>query len=144
MSLPATTENASADRLSIQQAALVTGLSAHTLRYYERIGLLAGVGRDASGHRSYSPDDLTWIGFLNCLRATGMPVARMQEYTLLLRQGEPTADARRAILEAHRRDVQATIRELTRHLGAIDEKIRRYVDRAAADGGEPHPAPEPT
>jgi DNA-binding transcriptional MerR regulator len=114
------------DFLTIQQAAEATGLSAHTLRYYERIGLVSPVGRDGSGHRRYSERDLGWIDFLNCLRSTGMPIARMQEYAALLREGDSTREERRALLAAHQQAVRAEIQELQRHLGAVDEKIRRY------------------
>ena len=114
------------DHLTVQEAADATGLSAHTLRYYERIGLVAPVGRAASGHRRYSPHDIAWIGFLNCLRATGMPIARMQEYAALLREGDSTVEQRHAILTGHQAAVRAEIEALRRHLAAVDEKIRRY------------------
>jgi DNA-binding transcriptional MerR regulator len=112
--------------LTVQEAAEATGLSAHTLRYYERIGLVSHVERDPSGHRRYTPDDLGWIHFLNCLRATGMPIARMQEYAALVRAGAHTADQRRELLAAHREAVRAEIESLQRHLVMVDEKIRRY------------------
>lgn len=118
------------EQLTIQEAAGATGLTDHTLRYYERIGLVAPVARDAAGHRRYTERDLGWIGFLNCLRATGMPIARMQEYAALLRDGDATRDQRHAILTAHQAAVRAQIEELQRHLGAVDEKIRRYEEMA--------------
>lgn len=114
------------EHLTVHEAAEATGLSAHTLRYYERIGLVSPVGRAESGHRRYSHDDLRWIGFLNCLRATGMPIARMQEYAALLREGDQTLEQRRALLAAHRDAVRAEIESLQRHLVMVDEKIRRY------------------
>lgn len=124
------------ENLTVQAAAETTGLSAHTLRYYERIGLVAPVGRNDSGHRRYSPRDIEWIRFLDCLRATGMPIARMLEYAALLREGDSTREQRRALLAAHQQAVRAEIQELTRHLGAVDQKIRYYeLMRSHAGGG---------
>jgi DNA-binding transcriptional MerR regulator len=116
------------ENLTVHEAAEATGLSAHTLRYYEKIGLVSPVGRAENGHRRYSPQDIAWIGFLNCLRATGMPIARMQEYAVLLREGDSTLEQRRALLYAHQAAVRAEIEELQRHLGSVDEKIRRYEE----------------
>ncbi len=60
---------------TIQQIAKETNLSRHTLRYYERIGLILDVDRAPNGHRRYSDDDIEWIAFLKQLKATGMPLA---------------------------------------------------------------------
>lgn len=117
--------------LTIQQVAHQTGLSVHTLRYYERNGLLEPVNRASNGHRQYSADDLIRIEFLNRLRATGMPIRQMQEFARLFRQ-RPTAIAeRRAILEAHKEQVQAHIDELTRNLEVIQWKICHYQELEA-------------
>lgn len=112
--------------LTIEQVAERTGLSAHTLRYYERIGLLDPVGRATSGHRRYAAKDLAWIEFLTRLRATGMPIRHMQEFAALRRQGDTTIDKRRALLEAHQQMVQTHIEELQRNLEAISQKIEMY------------------
>jgi DNA-binding transcriptional MerR regulator len=114
--------------LTIQQVAARTGLSAHTLRYYERIGLLDPVGRAESGHRRYAAADLAWLDFLTHLRATGMPIRQMREFAALLRRGPATARERRLLLEDHRRAVQGRIRALKRNLALIDEKIAYYSD----------------
>jgi DNA-binding transcriptional MerR regulator len=116
------------ENLTVHEAAEATGLSAHTLRYYERIGLVSPVGRASSGHRRYTENDLRWIGFLNCLRSTGMPISRMQEYAALLRQGDSTLEQRVALLADHRASVLAEIESLQRHLVMVDEKIRRYEE----------------
>jgi DNA-binding transcriptional MerR regulator len=71
--------------ITIQEAAQRSGLTAHTLRYYERIGLIHEVGRDVSGHRSYAEQDLEWLAFLTKLRTTGMPIADMCRYAELRR-----------------------------------------------------------
>ncbi|ACO76496.1 transcriptional regulator, MerR family [Azotobacter vinelandii CA] len=112
--------------LTISQLAARFGLSAHTLRYYERIGLLDPVGRDSSGHRVFVEKDLLWIEFLLRLRSTGMPIRRMQRYAELRRQGETTLAARRQLLEEHRQAVARRLDELGRSLAALDGKIDIY------------------
>jgi DNA-binding transcriptional MerR regulator len=112
--------------MTIQQAAGETGLSAHTLRYYERIGLIAPVDRAPNGHRRYTEDDVGWIGFLNKLRATGMPIAKMKRYADLQRRGDDTLAERLALLEEHRREVKKRIQELEDNLAVIEYKIKYY------------------
>jgi DNA-binding transcriptional MerR regulator len=116
---------------TIQEVAACTGLSVHALRYYERAGLLPSVKRAASGHRCYTADDLNWIAFLLRLRATGMSIRQMRAYAALRRQGDTTASARLALLEAHHRQVREQIRDLEQHLVAIEQKthhLRSMVD----------------
>jgi DNA-binding transcriptional MerR regulator len=112
--------------LTIQQVAQQTGLSVHTLRYYERNGLLEPVNRASSGHRRYLEDDVARIEFLTRLRATGMPIRQMQEFAQLFRERPEAIADRRAILEAHKQQVQAHIQELQRNLDVIDWKINYY------------------
>lgn len=121
-----------------------TGLSAHTLRWYERIGLLPQVGRESprsgyrtAGRRLYSDNDLAFLDFVGKLRSTGMPVADMIRYAELAREGAGTVDERRDVLVAHRADVRDRIAELTACLHALDYKIDLYTrlrDDAADDG----------
>lgn len=111
---------------TIQQVAEMTHLSEHTLRYYERLGLLNPIGRGSNGYRTYSSSDLTRIHFLRCLRATGMSIQKMQSYVKLLRQGPQTADERRLLLVAHAQEVQAHIAELQQDLEMIARKIASY------------------
>jgi len=112
--------------LTIEQVAERSRLSPHTLRYYERIGLLDPVGRAESGHRRYATKDLAWLEFLTRLRATGMPIRHMQEFADLRRRGDTTIAERRVLLEIHQQTVQAHIEELQRNLGAITQKIEDY------------------
>lgn len=112
--------------LSIQQVAAITQLSTHTLRYYERIGLLAPIERASSGHRRYSSQDIAWINFLTRLRATGMPIREMQQFAELRRQGDRTLTQRRQLLEIHQQNVYQQLDELTRNLKVIEEKIQYY------------------
>ena len=120
--------------LTIADAAAATGVSVHTLRYYERAGLIGGVDRAASGHRRYSEADLAWIEALRCLRATGMPIRRIREYAALVRDGDGNEEQRLALLEAHREDVRERLAEVSRTLELIDYKIGMYRRRLA--GGD--------
>jgi len=114
------------EALGIRQMARQSGISAHTLRYYERIGLIADVARDAAGRRVYTDRDLSWVEFLTRLRLTGMPIRKMLEYTELMRQGAATEEARAALLEAHRTAVQQRIGELQAMSEVLDRKIAMY------------------
>jgi DNA-binding transcriptional MerR regulator len=115
------------DAVSISEAAALTGLSTHALRYYEREGLmLGGVDRASSTHRRYTEADISWVVFLTKLRATAMPIAKVREYVDLVREGEESTSARLELLLAHRANVLAQLDEITRSLAAIDYKIATY------------------
>jgi DNA-binding transcriptional MerR regulator len=115
--------------LSISEAAERTGLSTHTLRYYEREGLmLGGVGRASSSHRRYSDSDITWVTFLTKLRSTAMPISKVREYVDLVRRGDDSTPARLELLLAHRETVIAQLEEMTNSLAAIDYKIATYKE----------------
>jgi len=103
-------------------------LTVHTLRYYERIGLLMPVGRAANGHRRYSQQDINLIRTLNRWRQTGMPLADLQAYVKMVQAGDSTAGERRALLEAHRQSVVKQIEELQATLQLIDYKIQNYAE----------------
>jgi DNA-binding transcriptional MerR regulator len=112
---------------SISEAAELTGLTTHTLRYYERAGLmLASVDRASSSHRRYTQADIAWVGFLTKLRSTGMPIAQVRNYVELVRGGDSTTQDRLDLLERHRTSVVAQLDEVTRSLAAIDFKIATY------------------
>jgi DNA-binding transcriptional MerR regulator len=118
--------------LTISDAARASGVSAHTLRYYERAGLLDPVDRAASGHRRYAEEDLARIQFLTKLRSTGMPIRQIREYADLMRRGEGTHEERLALLESHRDAVRTHLAETERNLELIDYKIGYYRERLAA------------
>jgi DNA-binding transcriptional MerR regulator len=113
-------------RHSIGEVAELTGLTAHTLRWYERIGLLDPVDRTHAGRRRYSDADLARLGFLGKLRLTGMSVADMLRYIELVREGPDTMDARRELLVAHRTEVRERIADLHATLAVLDYKIDLY------------------
>jgi DNA-binding transcriptional MerR regulator len=119
--------------LTVRRVSELTGLSEHTLRYYERIGLLDAVGRAANGHRRYTADDVAWIEFLTRLRATGMPIRMMRRYADLRRAGASTTEERRALLEMHRKEVGERLEDLGRNLAVIEEKIEMYKEMEQRD-----------
>jgi DNA-binding transcriptional MerR regulator len=110
---------------TIAEVADRTGVSAHALRYYERIGLLA-VGRHPSGHRRFAEHDVDRVVFIGRLRATAMPIREIQRYFALVAGGPATEDERLALLQAHRAAVRVRLRDLESALGAIEHKIARY------------------
>lgn len=118
--------------LTIAEAAERTGLTRHTLRYYERDGLMLGVGRVGSGHRRYSEHDLGWIELITKLRATGMPIREVRQYAEMVRAGDGNEDERLALLRAHRERVRRQLETMAAYLDAIDLKIGRYADAVGA------------
>jgi DNA-binding transcriptional MerR regulator len=119
------------EELTVKEVATLTGLSAHTLRYYEREGLLDPVSRAESGHRRYSERDVAWIEFLGRLRTTGMPIRKMKRFANLRRGGDATVPARRALLEEHGTQVRQRMTQLKRDLTAIDQKVELYEEMEA-------------
>ena len=117
-------------RLAISEVAEATGLSTHTLRYYERAGLmLTPVDRASSTHRRYSDADVSWVAFLTKLRSTGMPIAVVAEYAELVRKGDDTTADRLELLQRHRIAVLAQLEDVTKSLEAIDFKISLYEEK---------------
>jgi DNA-binding transcriptional MerR regulator len=114
------------EKLTIQEVAQATGLSAHTLRYYERIGLIHPIEREENARRCYTADDIGWIKFLLKLRATGMSIKDMQKYAELQRQGDDTLPRRLEMLKSLRGNVEARISDLNEHLKLICYKIEIY------------------
>ncbi len=101
-------------------------MTAHTLRYYERVGLIQPVGRASNGHRRYSDADECWIHFLHCMRATNMPIREMQRYAALRELGDSTSLERRKILEDHQAEIAQQIEELQQAHAVLTHKIANY------------------
>ena len=118
--------------LTIQQMAEATGLSAHTLRYYERAGLmLPPVERDdGSGYRAYTWQHVQWIEFVKRLRSTDMPIRDIRRYTELMRQGDQTIAERMQLLKQHRTRIEQHLREEEQHLAAINKKVALYEQQS--------------
>jgi DNA-binding transcriptional MerR regulator len=102
------------------------GMTAHTLRYYERVGLIQAVGRARNGHRRYSDEDEAWLNFLHCMRATNMPIREMQRYAVLRERGDDTTLERRKILEEHRTVITGQIEALEKAHALLTHKIENY------------------
>lgn len=114
--------------MRIGELAAVSGLSAHTIRYYERIGLMPAASRNGSGHRSYAPQTLAWIEFLGRLKTTGMPISEMLRYAKLRERGADSEAERQALLVTHRKAVRAHVDDLMECLNVLDAKIAGYGD----------------
>lgn len=112
--------------LTIQQVAGLTGLSVHTLRYYEKIGLMDPIRRAKNGHRAYHMDDMEWIRLIVRLRSTGMPIVEMQRFADMMRMGDAGISRRRALLEEHEQKLMLQAKELEDTLGVLRDKIAYY------------------
>jgi DNA-binding transcriptional MerR regulator len=112
--------------MKIAELAKHTGLTAHTIRYYERIGLLPYALRDQARHRDYDASILPWIDFLGRLKTTGMPIQDMLRYATLRARGASTEADRRTLLEEHRARVRVHVADLQACLAALDIKIASY------------------
>lgn len=113
--------------MKIGELAKRSGLSAHTLRYYERIGLLPYADRDRWGQRDYDASILNWIEFIGRLKTTGMPIREMLAYAALRERGAGTEAERRRLLEQHRERVRARLANLSECLTVLDTKIAGYA-----------------
>jgi DNA-binding transcriptional MerR regulator len=116
---------------TIGEASEKCGLSQHTLRWYERIGLLPPVERGSDGRRRYSDGDLDWLATMTQLRATGMPVRDMQRYAELVRSGAGQAE-RLELLKRHREQVRRALASQRECLKLLDAKITHYGSCLAA------------
>jgi DNA-binding transcriptional MerR regulator len=116
--------------LAIGEVAEITGVSAHTLRYYERIGLVE-VGRDAGGRRVYDSEALARVVFVTRLRSSDMPIRDIARYLTLVSQGEASVPARLALMQAHRASIHRRLQELGAALAVIDYKIATYGGHCA-------------
>ena len=102
------------------------GLSADTLRYYERIGLIPPVPRNSSGIRDYDEVSCGWIELMKCMRAAGVQIEALIDYVSLFQQGDETLDARKALLMEQREQLAARIEQMQQSLARLDDKIARY------------------
>ncbi|TDE01610.1 MerR family transcriptional regulator [Jiangella asiatica] len=110
---------------TISEVAARIGVTVHTLRYYERIGLL-DVPRDSAGRRHYTPDDVDRVVFITRLRQTDMPIRDIQRYFELADAGPSTEPDRLELLEKHREAVRVRMEALRIALDVVDFKIAKY------------------
>lgn len=116
------------EQLGIGQVAECTGLSVHTLRFYEREGILANPVRRASGRRVYTDDDVDWLRLCTILRGAGMPLPDLRRYTELVRAGEGNEPERLNLLRQHEQRILAQREQLDRCMDLITFKIGIYED----------------
>jgi MerR family transcriptional regulator, aldehyde-responsive regulator len=102
------------------------GISPDTLRYYERIGLIRPVNRNASGIRDYTEIDLRRVDFIKCMRSAGLPIETLIEYVGLVQEGDETIEARREILKEQRALLSDRMKEMQKTLDLLDHKIEVY------------------
>jgi DNA-binding transcriptional MerR regulator len=120
--------------LTLQQTALLSGLSGRTLRHYERIGLLDPLAGTDGGRRRYHASDLTWLAFVTHLRSTGMSLRVMLRYAQLRRRGRRTIGLRRRLLEEHARTVAKKLAALQEELRIVRQGLDYYQALAIEDG----------
>lgn len=101
-------------------------ISADTLRYYERIGLIPSVRRKENGIRDYSDTDCGWVEFIKCMRGAGIQVEALIEYVSLFQQGDGTQEARKQILLERREQLAARMEDMKQTLARLDKKIAHY------------------
>jgi MerR family transcriptional regulator, aldehyde-responsive regulator len=119
---------------TLQEVVQRSGLSEHTLRYYERIGLLDPVERDkSSGHRRYTAGDVWNIEALACLRTTGMSIEDMRTYFALLKDGKAAADQQLALFEGQRKALEQEIAQKQKHLRYLEHKVAFWQAVQAGD-----------
>lgn len=112
----------------ISEVANITNLKAHTLRYYESIGLIKDIKRDSSGKRIYSEQDLKWLEVINRLRATGMNINKMKKYANLRHMGDETVTERKNIMKEHLTSIERKIEELQEAREYVAKKIEIYTE----------------
>ena len=112
--------------MTIAEVSKKYDISADTLRYYERIGLLPPVPRNKSGIRNYDEESCGWIELMKCMRAAGVQIEALIEYVALFRRGDETLDARKALLIEQRAQLAARMEDMQRSLDRLDHKISMY------------------
>lgn len=103
-----------------------TGLSSHTIRYYEKEGLLPPIARDKNGIRCFTEDNLFWLDLVICLKKTKMPTSQIKRIVELSMEGDNTIEERKGILEAHKDKIDAQIKELEESKKKVIKKIQFY------------------
>ena len=112
--------------MNIKQFSKLTDISSHTIRYYEKIGLLKNVSRNASGHRWFTEKDLIWFEFIKRLKDTGMPLGNIRQYADLRDAGASTSELRMQMLQQHAVMLETKIADEQFHLKMLKEKIEHY------------------
>lgn len=109
---------------TIKQVENITGISSHTLRYWAKRGLFSHIDRDDNGYRYFSQRDLQWVSLVQCMRQTGMSIAKVLEFVELCKKGDSTLPQRIDMMKAQEREILETIATYTKALEAVREKIK--------------------
>lgn len=117
--------------MTIAEVSKKTELSADTLRYYERIGIIPEVERSESGIRNYTDYDLGWIEFSKCMRNSGMSIESIIEYINLYNKGDATLEARKQLLISQKDIMQEKLNILKSTVDRLDKKIKNYENQMA-------------
>ena len=117
---------------SIQDVSKKTGLTTHTLRYYEKEGLISGVERSQGGFRQYTDEDLERLGLICCLKNTGMSIQEIARFVQLTHEGDHTLEERVELLRAHREQVLARMAEMQKHLEKVTWKLNFFTEKLKA------------
>jgi DNA-binding transcriptional MerR regulator len=112
--------------MKIQEVSEKYSLSADTLRYYERAGLIPPVTRTLSGIRDYSELDMRRVEFIKCMRSAGLPIEVLIDYVTLVQKGDSTIEARKDILKEQREQLIARMEEMQKTLDILNHKIEVY------------------
>lgn len=104
-------------------------ISADTLRYYEKIGLIPPVNRDSSGVRNYTEEDCNWIEFILCMKNAGLPIKTLVKYVELFQQGDDTIEERKELLMKEREELSIKIENMKNTLDRLDYKIAKYEEK---------------
>lgn len=110
----------------ISEVSKMYELSADTLRYYERVGLIPAVNRNKSGIRDYTEEDCRWVEFVKCMRGAGLPIEVLIEYVSLFQQGDETIEARKVLLVEQRKQLIEKMEDMKKTLERLNYKIERY------------------
>lgn len=114
--------------MTIAEVSKRCDITADTLRYYERIGLIPAINRNTSGIREYTEEDCNWIQFIKCMRNAGLSIEILIEYLNMLQKGNSTVKARKELLMEQRSQLAVRIEEMQGTLERLDMKIDRYED----------------
>ena len=117
---------------TIQEVCEKTGLSAHTLRYYEKEGLLTDIGRSQGGFRQYSDENLEWLGLICCLKNSGMPLQEIAHFVRLAHEGDCTLEERVELLKEHREKIMERMDETQQYLDKITWKVNFFSEKLQA------------
>ena len=115
--------------MTIAEVSKKYDLSADTLRYYERIGLIPPVNKNSSGNRDYTEDDCRWVKFIKCMRSAGLSIEVLIEYVALFQKGKETISVRKELLQEQRKQIADKIEELQNTLAYLDHKLDGYEER---------------